>query len=81
MVQHAARLAEQNGAKGGDLARGQKRAHVAERFMERGGLDRARFEELGPNRVENRMSHLVAADVGALTREVRAPRDSVVEEV
>ena len=49
--------------------------------MERGGFDGLRVEELRPDRVQNRVAHLMTADVGALAGEEGAAADGGVEEV
>src|SRR4051794_21106295 len=49
--------------------------------MEGRGFDRLRVEELRPDRVQNRVAHLMAAHVRALAGEEGAPADGGVEEV
>ena len=63
------------------LQRGENRAHVAERFVERCGFDGLCVEELRPQRVEHGMPHLVADHVGTLARKVGASRDCLMEKM
>jgi len=39
--------------------------HIAKRLVERGGLYGLSVEQLGPNGIQNRVTHLVTTDVGA----------------
>src|SRR5690242_14396044 len=49
--------------------------------MECRGFDRLRVEQLGLNRVENGMTHLVTGDVRTFAGKVHSPLNDVVEEV